>query len=253
MNLHKTILLLVFAAMLLTAGCGPAKDPYAPVISTPQRAAGKILGYSIQHRPIELITMGTGPQTVLIISTIHGNEDAGTPLVRQLISHLKRRPRLLNSHTILIVPVVNPDGRAQRTRGNAAGVDLNRNFPSDNRINNNYYGIRGLTEPESQILHDLIISHKPVRIVTLHQPLACLDYDGPAAELTHSMRLYCTLPVNKLGARPGSLGSFAGVDQSIPIVTMELKGSDSALSANELWAQYGTALMAFITYPQSPY
>ncbi len=253
MTLHKTTISLFCAAMLLTAGCGPRKDPYAPVISTPQRTSGEILGYSIQNRPIELFTVGTGSQTVLIISTIHGNEDAGTPLVGKLIGHLKRRPQLLDSYTILIVPVVNPDGRALRTRGNAASVDLNRNFPSDNRINNAHFGIHGLSEPESQILHDLIVQRKPLRIVSLHQPYGCLDYDGPAAELAHAMRLYCTLPVRKLGALPGSLGSFAGVDQMIPIITMELKGSDSGLTANALWAQYGTALLAFITYPHSPY
>ncbi len=254
MMLRKTTIALCCAAFMLMAGCGPQpKDPYAPVIRTPERLSGQTIGFSVQDRPIELITVGSGPETVLIIASIHGNEDAGTPLVDELIGHLKRRIDVLGSHTVLIVPIANPDGRALRTRVNAAGIDLNRNFPSGNRINNDRFGVTGLTEPESQILHDLIIDWHPSRIISIHQPLACLDYDGPAEELTRFIRLYCGLPIRKLGARPGSLGSFSGVDLNIPIVTMELKASDSQRSPNELWAHYGSALLAFITYPGSPY
>ena len=120
-------------------------------------------------------------------------------------------------------------------------------------IDNKQYGIEGLSEPESRILHDLIVSRKPVRIVTLHQPLICLDYDGPAEPISRFMNMYCSLPVKKLGGRPGSLGSFAGIDMNIPIVTVEFKKSDSQLTANEMWAEYGPAMLAFITYPNSPY
>ncbi|MEN8126356.1 MAG: M14 family zinc carboxypeptidase [Planctomycetota bacterium] len=245
---------LIYACFLALTGCQMgAKDPYAPVIATPQRIFCETLGHSVQNRPIKLITLGYGPDTVLIIATIHGNEDAGTPLVYRLINHLKALPKLLDGRTVMIVPLANPDGRALRTRHNATGVDLNRNFPAANRVNNAVNGIGGLTEPESTILHDLILTRPPARIVTIHQPLYCLDYDGPGEKLAQVMAQYCTLPVKKLGSRPGSLGSFAGVEQSIPIITMELAKEDSGLTDGQLWTRYGHALLAAITYPAHPY
>lgn len=251
---YSTILSGACLVLFAAAGCQPGvKDRYAPVIQSPQRIHRELLGYSVQQRPIELLTAGDGSQVVLVMAAIHGNEDAGTPLVYELLDALRQRPHLLDGRTVLIVPVANPDGRAARTRGNAIHVDLNRNFPAANRVNSDIYGHDGLSEPESRILHELIVSRKPVRIVTLHQPLDCLDYDGAAEDIADFMGMYCRLPIKKLGALPGSLGSFAGLEQNIPIVTMELKKSDSDLSANQLWTNYGPALLAFITYPQSPY
>ncbi len=251
---RKLTVVLMLAAIILVSGCQPgAKDRYAPQILTPQQTHVETLGYSIQGRSIELITMGHGPVKTLIIATIHGNEDVGTPLVGELVEKLRQQPSLLDSATVQIIPVANPDGMALRIRGNANGIDLNRNFPAENRINNNKNGITGLTEPESNILYDLILRENPDRIITLHQPLVCLDYDGPGESIARSMGRYCDLPVKKLGGRPGSLGSFAGIDQNIPIITVEFRKSDSNLSSTELWQKYGTAMLAAITYPNPPY
>jgi protein MpaA len=249
----RWIFTLLTFTLLAVLGCQPlGRDPYAPVLSEPQLVCGEILGYSVENRPIELITLGNGPDYVLFIATIHGNEDAGTPLVHRLIERLRMRPSVLDGRTVYIVPVANPDGYVNRTRGNINGIDLNRNFPADNRVDNDINGLGGLTEPESVILHDLILTRQPARIVTIHQPLDCLDYDGPGGELAKLMALYCPLPVKKLGSRPGSLGSFAGVEQNIPIITMELTADDSQLSVDQLWNKYGYALLAAITYPESP-
>ena len=239
----------LFLSLALT-GC---QDPYAPTIQHPQITSAQILGYSVQQRPIELITIGTGEEKVMIIATIHGNEDAGTPLVYRLIDKLRARPVLLEGHTVLIVPLANPDGYALRTRFNASGIDLNRNFPASNRINNEVHGQQGLTEPESRILYDLVLAYQPMHIVSIHQPLYCLDYDGPGEDIARHMGRYCSLPVKKLGSRPGSMGSFVGVEQNIPIITMELAKEDSELTTAQLWAQYGRALLAAITYPERPY
>ncbi|MCI0499424.1 MAG: DUF2817 domain-containing protein [Planctomycetales bacterium] len=237
----------------MLSGCQPARDPYAPTILTPVLGNTEILGVSAQNRPIRMTTIGSGPDVVLIMATIHGNEDAGTPLVQQLMQTLRHRPDLSQTHTIMIIPVTNPDGYALQTRGNARGIDLNRNFPASNRIDSDVFGQAGLTEPESRILHDMILAHQPARIVTIHQPLYCLDYDGPAESIALAMSYYCPLPVKKLGSRPGSLGSFAGVEQNIPIITMELAKEDSQMTDTQLWTTYGPALLAAITYPQSPF
>ena len=254
-NLSKycCVITIMTITLLATSGCQPSgRDPYTPVLVGPQLVCGEILGYSVQNRPIELITLGNGPDTILIMATIHGDEGAGTPLVHRLFEQLRAGPAVLDGRTVYIMPVANPDGYVNDTRGNANGIDLNRNFPAENRVDNKLYGFGGLTEPESVILYDFIMTRRPTRIITLHQPLDCLDYDGPGKDLAEAMARYCPLPVKKLGSRPGSLGSFAGVELNIPIITMELTADDSTLSANQLWYKYGYALLAAITYPESP-
>ncbi|MHC4468690.1 MAG: M14 family zinc carboxypeptidase, partial [Planctomycetota bacterium] len=106
MKLHRKRLVtaILSTCCLALGGCQfGSKDRYAPIIAAPQLVHSKILGYSVQDRPIELITVGAGTEKVLIIATIHGNEDAGTPLVERLLDELRVRPSLLADRTVLIV------------------------------------------------------------------------------------------------------------------------------------------------------
>lgn len=213
----------------------------------------RVIGRSVRGRPIVAQFFGTGPNTTLIIGTIHGNEPAGTPLVRRLADHLESNRQLLDGRTVVLVANVNPDGKASNTRSNARGVDLNRNFPAANRINNRENGPSGLSEPEAVAIHQLIRRYRPDRIVALHQPLACMDYDGPAEDLAQRMAAKCRLPVKKLGARPGSLGAYAGETEGIPTITMEMLKGDTLLSEVQLWIRYGDALLAAIeSEPKQP-
>ena len=88
------------------------------------------------------------------------------------------------------------------------------------------------------------------RIVSIHQPLNCIDYDGPGQALAARMADSCRLSVRKLGARPGSLGSFTGEEKGIPTVTMELPREASQLSEEALWSRYGPAMLAAVTFPR---
>ena len=65
------------------------------------------------------------------------------------------------------------------------------------------------------------------------------------------MAQYCALPVKKVGARPGSLGSYAGVTLGIPIITFEMTEADSKLNSEAIWQKYGRALLAAIVYPDA--
>jgi len=149
---------------------------------------------------------------------------------------------------VVVAPATNPDGLAAGRRTNARGVDLNRNFDTRNRQAIRRHGPKPLSEPEARFIAELIDRYRPARIVTIHQPLACVDFDGPARELAAAMSRACGLPVRKLGARPGSLGSYAGVDKQIPIVTLELPKSASSLGPPALWRIYGEAMLVAIRY-----
>jgi murein peptide amidase A len=226
----------------------PLKLPPAEVAPAQHRLVGR----SVQGRPIMIQILGEGDDTVLIMATIHGNEPAGTPLVERLIHHLRHDRNLLEGRRVVLMPVANPDGLAAKTRENIRRVDLNRNFDTANRINDQTHGLRPLSEPESRALHAVIKDYNPSRIVSIHQPLNCIDYDGPAQALAARMAQYCDLPVKRLGARPGSLGSYTGESLGIATITLELPGEASRWSEETLWQRYGKALLAAVLFPQYP-
>lgn len=248
-------------AILALAGCkGPTV--YTQFGEMPHHSAAALLsqhhivGSSVRKIPIMTHVFGQGPDVTLILATIHGDEPAGTPLLRRLAQHLMNNLELLNGRTIILLPVANPDGFAQDTRLNARGVDLNRNFSADNRVNTKATGLSALSEPEARAISLIIEQYALDRIVSLHQRRGgrpgCIDYDGPAADLAKTMANYCDLPIKRLGAMPGSLGSYAGINLRIPIITFEMQTADSHLSTQTLWKKYGKALLAAITYPDPP-
>ena len=62
------------------------------------------------------------------------------------------------------------------------------------------------------------------------------------------MSAHINLPVRKMGARPGSLGSYAGIELGIPIITLELSRQAIDYDSDELWQLYGDGLVAAITF-----
>ena len=235
---------------LLPSGTLPSAPPVPKLSTFLVPGQYRIVGTSVQRLPILSFMLGQGPEVTFILAAIHGNEAAGVSLVRRLGKYLHQQSYLMEGRRVVLLAVANPDGMAHRSRFNANGVDLNRNFPSANRVNERQSGATPLSEPEARVVKQLIEQYSPDRIISLHQPLACIDYDGPGTTLAVRMAQYCNLPVKKLGARPGSLGSYAGVDLGIPIITFEMRQNDSGLDSNTLWQRYGKALVAAIVYPE---
>lgn len=203
------------------------------------------IGRSVEGREIRSIEIGVGPRTLLVIATIHGDEAAGTPLVDRWAEALIDDPLRLRGVTVVLVPDLNPDGRIAGRRGNMSGVDLNRNFEARNRVAWSGSGPRAESEPESRALARLLERVRPDAIVSIHQPLDCVDWDGPpeTAVLAEAMSNASGLRVRRLGARPGSLGSWAGVDLGIPTVTFELP-RDAGRDEDADYAAYAPALDA---------
>ncbi|MEM1011282.1 MAG: DUF2817 domain-containing protein [Planctomycetota bacterium] len=219
-----------------------AEQPLMPVWS--------VIGTSVQQRDIRAAVIGTPAATadevVLVVGGIHGNEQAGIALAERLLDEASRGDWLGNRH-LVVVPVLNPDGVASNTRRNARNVDLNRNWPSTNRIDQaSNSGPAPLSEPESAALAALIEEVRPDRVLTLHQPLSCVDWDGPAESLARRMSAACGLPAKKLGGRPGSMGSYLGLDLGTPIITLELPRSADQQPPAARWTTYGPALRLFV-------
>jgi hypothetical protein len=89
------------------------------------------VGRSVQGRPIHLVTLGRGPRRILLWSQMHGDEPSATPalldLAATLVGSREREARaILDGFTLLMVPMLNPDGAERYARRNAQGIDVNR-------------------------------------------------------------------------------------------------------------------------------
>ncbi|MCK4283474.1 MAG: DUF2817 domain-containing protein, partial [Candidatus Brocadiae bacterium] len=152
------------------------------------------------------------------------SEPSSADLAGRLVEHLKGRPQDLAGKRVLVIPRANPDGLAAGTRWNARGVDLNRNFATDNFEPCARNGLAALSEPESRALVRAIALYRPSCVVSVHAPLNCIDADGVDASyaLAREMARVSPLPVNDLPAMPGSLGSYAGDELGLKMITYEL-------------------------------
>ena len=140
----------------------------ALALALPAQAGTRMLGRSWQGRPITVTRVGDPRGTpVLVVGSIHGNETGGMAVARALV---RRSPRGID---LWVVPTLNPDGVAAGTRGNARGVDLNRNFPWRWRPLDGAYesGSGPLSEREARIGRALVLRVRPRLTVWFHQHL----------------------------------------------------------------------------------
>ena len=120
-------------------------------------------GASIQGRTLNAITYGSGPTTVLLWSQMHGDESTATMSLADILSWLGESARgrddlrdlLATRLTIVMVPMLNPDGAELFQRENAIGIDVNRDA-------------RRLSTPEARSLKALRDSIKPSFGFNLH-------------------------------------------------------------------------------------
>lgn len=115
------------------------------------------IGQSVLSENIFSITLGAGPNKILMWSQMHGNESTTTKALFDLLNLFSEDESniILKNCTIVIVPILNPDGALAYTRLNANNVDLNRDAQT-------------LSQPESVVLNTLFNSFKPHFCFNLH-------------------------------------------------------------------------------------
>lgn len=253
---------------ILSAGCGPESDAAGATASTRPSAVAsatsatqdalqpniigahgwEVVGISVQGRPIRARAFGHGPRVVLFVGGIHGDEAEGAYTTGQLPAAFEAAG-LSDAVTLTILEDANPDGRVVGTRGNANGIDINRNFPATNfDAANPTNGGTPLSQPESRALVDVIDRIHPDLVMIAHSWAGdqFINFDGPARELAERFSASSGLPVEastEFAPTPGSLGSYVGRDRGIPVLTIEvLKGSDP----RAVWDKLQPALLQAI-------
>jgi hypothetical protein len=131
------------------------------------------IGTSAEGRSIRAYRAGEpGKRVVVVLATMHGEENFGQYVARGL---LEGRP--VRDVDLWVVPVLNPDGLVRDRRWLSGDVDLNRNFPHrfTRRANS---GPAAASAKETRVTMRFLDRVDPRYIVSWHQPLIGVDSYG---------------------------------------------------------------------------
>ncbi len=160
----------------------------------PQSTHVDTIGFSGSHRPLVAITIGNNISSpdfnnkpaIMLISTVHGNEKPGTPILINFANWLldssnvdPRLARMLSECRVYLLPLFNPDGYTTNTRGNAAGIDINRNFPCKTPLTGGVWD--SLDSPtgravETQVMMAWTHAVKPMLALNFHTGATVVNY-----------------------------------------------------------------------------
>ncbi|MGD8866587.1 MAG: M14 family zinc carboxypeptidase [Gemmatimonadales bacterium] len=119
------------------------------------------IGRSLHGREIRAVTFGSGPTRVLLWSQMHGDESTATMSLVDIIHFFAEgrddplRTLIEERLSVIMIPMLNPDGAERFQRRNAAGVDINRDA-------------RRLATPEARALKAVRDSLAPAFGFNLH-------------------------------------------------------------------------------------
>lgn len=189
------------------------------------------LGYSAARRAIYGARFaGAGPR-ILFVGGVHGNETEGVAATAGFLEEFAAEN---NAHglqcDLLFIPVLNPDGLLAFSRHNGNAVDLNRNMPTRDWVQNSrgekyYSGPSAGSEPETRLLLDVLGDFAPQFILSLHSWKPMFNVNGPAHGYAQKMRAALPYEITEdIGyPTPGSLGTYAGWERQIPTITFEIE------------------------------
>jgi hypothetical protein len=92
------------------------------------------LGYSIEGKAIKMVSYGSGKESVLLWSQMHGNESTATMALMDIFNFLSEsddsfddvRKTISENLSVHFIPMLNPDGADRFERRNSQGIDINR-------------------------------------------------------------------------------------------------------------------------------
>jgi protein MpaA len=207
---------------------------------------------STDRRPIETLILGSGPSRVAILASLHGDETQSVSLVEDLARSLRGHPEQLRNATVLLVKTPNPDGYFGRSPYNINGVDLNRNFPSNNwkELRNNRAGAAAASEAETRVIVRVLGDFHPGLVVHLKdsRQSGTINYEGEIQTIAEQIAgMNSCQVVRGLGEKTsGSVESYVMTRLACPSLTLLLVREDSDEAA---WAKNRDALLAVLGQP----
>ncbi|MDP1676016.1 MAG: M14 family zinc carboxypeptidase [Bacteroidota bacterium] len=90
------------------------------------------IGSSAENRSINLLMLGTGKMKIFMWSQMHGDEPTATMGLLDLLNYISKNKnsseikKILSETTLLIIPMLNPDGAERFQRRTSQGIDMNR-------------------------------------------------------------------------------------------------------------------------------
>ena len=176
-------------------------------------------------------------KNILVIGVFHGDEEQGEYLINKFLSRVNDFSGLKNlpkKNNVFYIPRLN----FAKTRTNKNGVDLNRNFPTENwgedtsaagdNAADYFCGPSPASEIETKFVVSLMEENVFDAVITLHSPYEIINYDGDrggeALKLAEKISEITGYPVQKdIGyPTPGSFGTYSGVERDIPTITVEM-------------------------------
>jgi hypothetical protein len=124
------------------------------------------IGKSVLGRDINATRFGRGSRYIIVNGAIHGDEKNTVPALLRLLEVIQENfeangcwKNRLDEVSLIVIPILNPDGYVSNTRENANGKDLNRQFPPGSTT----------TEPEAWALRWLWGNYSTFVYIDLHE------------------------------------------------------------------------------------
>ena len=204
-----------------------------------QRLKVDVIGRSMMGRELRAITFGTGPTKVLLWSQMHGDEATATMALADILAWMTTsnadgiRDRIASSLTVVMIPMLNPDGAERFQRENAVGIDVNRDA-------------RRLSTPEARALKAVHEKLKPDFGFNLHDqnartrvgrtgPQAAIALLAPAADSARSW------PPLRARARLIAAGLARDFDSQVPGRVSKYDDAFNPRAFGDLMGVWGTS------------
>ena len=184
------------------------------------------IGMSHLGRPIVAVQIQDSPhRPVIAVGSIHGDESMGL----EVVERLRNSPDIPEGLNLWVIPTVNPDGLAASVRGNARGVDLNRNFATDDwrfvgQGSEKYSGEAAASEVETKAVQQFVLEQQPLLVVWWHQFGYYVDEQRTVAnfDLIRRFSELTGLPITDVGC-----GSTPCVGNATVFINTNIEGASS--------------------------